>query len=288
MAEGTVLLRRRALGDLVLLGAVTAAVGGPVTVCTEPRYLGLAARLSGVDRVLPWAERRSARGRVVDLQGLRWPRRHRIRKRSVRRRLGLWLGRPYLRPSVPDLYAEACGVVAAPPPWLELPLRPRDALALVAGASSPLKRWSARGLAEVGARWAGPVVVLGGPGEEALVGEVAGAVPGALTLVEEGFERTVDALGRTSVAVGGDSGLLHLAAACGAATVALFGPTHPADGFTPWGGVALQRELACRPCALHRVSRCRQRHHGCMAHSVDAVWAAVQAAAEGTPCAGSS
>ena len=92
----------------------------------------------------------------------------------------------------------------------------------------------------------------------------------------ETFE-TLDALGRCSVVVGGDTGLVHLAAACGARPVVVFGPTHPRDGYFAYaGGSAVQLELACRPCTRHRATRCRTGHHGCVdvdvRSVVEAVW----------------
>jgi len=124
------------------------------------------------------------------------------------------------------------------------------------------------------------VHVLGGPGEEALVAEVAAAVPGSVATCEAGFERTLDVLAGCAVAVAGDTGLMHLAGACGVAVVALFGPTHPDDGFFVYPrGSVVERDLPCRPCTLHRIEACPKGHHGCMDISVDEVWKAVRACA---------
>lgn len=260
-----VLLRRSALGDVVLLGAVTGALHG-VTVVTDRRYLSLAERLRGVRDVRPWPE--VPQGEVIDLQGSvrSWrlaPGARRIRKRSLRRRVRLWTGLELPRPSVPALYGEACGVQPVPPPWFDLPRVPRDALALIPGAAWGPKRPKIALLEEAGRAWRGPVVVLGGPGEEEGVRALAVQVPGAEALVERGFARTLDALARTRVAVCGDTGLMHLAGACGAKVVAWFGPTHPSDGFFVYEGEALGLDLPCRPCALHRVSGCRRGDRAC-------------------------
>jgi ADP-heptose:LPS heptosyltransferase len=51
-------------------------------------------------------------------------------------------------------------------------------------------------------------------------------------------------------AIGNDSGLSHLAAACGTKTISIFGPTDPAAS-APWGpdSIALRPQgLRCRPC----------------------------------------
>ena len=282
MSSGTVLVRRRALGDVVLLGAITGQVAGPVTVVTEARYAAVAARLPGVERVVAWHERGAVSGQVVDLDRslrsvARFPFARRIRKHTLARRLRLWnVGSG--RPAVTELYAEAAHARAVPPPWIALPSTGRAALTVLPGASTPLKRAPAWLLIAVARRWEGPVWVLGGPGEETLVASIVRAVPGAQGVAERGFARTWDVLAATAVAVGGDSGLLHLAAACGCPTVALAGPTHPDDGFL--GGprqTVIQRPLGCRPCTLHRGTRCRFGDRRCLDLDPENLWRAVQA-----------
>lgn len=275
--SGTVLVRRRALGDVVLLGAITAAVEPPVTVVTDPPYVALAARLRGVTRAVAFGDDVGP-GRVVDLQrdirtlrAFPWARK--VRKHSAARWLRLQ-GFGSGRPTVPELYARAAGVAPSPPPWFDVPDGPRDGLALIPGASCAPKAWDAERFVAVGRAWPGPVWVLGGPGEEALVERVRRGILGARGVCERGFDATLAALARCGVAVGGDTGLLHLAAACGARPVALFGPTHPDDGFFPYDGVVLQLELPCRPCARHRVDACAVGHRGCMDQAVDDVMVA--------------
>lgn len=67
-------------------------------------------------------------------------------------------------------------------------------------------------------------------------------------------------------AVTHDSGLMHLAAACGARVVALFGSTSPALGFAPAGAghVVLCRDERCQPCTLHGRAECPRGHFDCM------------------------
>ncbi|MEZ4321045.1 MAG: glycosyltransferase family 9 protein [Myxococcota bacterium] len=278
-----VLIRPGRLGDVVLLGAVTGSL--PCVVATEDRYAPLAARLKGVERVIPLASVRDEPGLLVDLQGslrTRWlcrGRAHRtIHKRGLRRRLWLRTGWPDPpRPDVPHVYAEAAGVPVAPLPWIEVPDRPRTALGIAPGAAFAPKRWRPDHFSALGRQWDGPVTVFGGPGEEGLVRFVSAGIPGSRRVIEAGFTETIDALASVAVMVAGDTGLMHLAGATGARVVALFGPTHPSDGFFVYPGTALGRTLPCRPCALHRVDRCRVGHHGCMAHPVDDVLAAVRA-----------
>ena len=72
------------------------------------------------------------------------------------------------------------------------------------------------------------------------------------------------ALACADVAVSNDSGLLHVAAAVGAPSIGIFGPTSPWH-WAPLNPLAatLQAkiDLSCRPC--HKPV-CRLRHHRCM------------------------
>ena len=60
-------------------------------------------------------------------------------------------------------------------------------------------------------------------------------------------------LQRSSILIGNDSGIAHLAAACGTPTVALFGPQDPRR-FRPWSdrSIALHHPVPCFPCAQVR------------------------------------
>lgn len=265
----TVLVRFGQLGDVVLLGSVTAALGDAVIVC-EPRWFPVARRLRGVVDVVAPEQARGLAGRWVDLQGSArsaWLCRGRgavrIRKHSVARRLWMHTGWPDPpRPSVPELYGRAVGVRPVGPPWIQLSSDVRELLVLLPGASAPLKRWG--GFHALASAWNGPIAVLGGPGEHELCEAVAWGVRGAEVVCGAGFDRVFELLARARVAVGNDSGLLHLASACGVPTVAVFGPTHPNDGFARHFSEIVQRDLTCRPCTLHRVDRCRRGDHGCM------------------------
>jgi heptosyltransferase-2 len=122
------------------------------------------------------------------------------------------------------------------------------------------------------------VVVLGGPGEKALVDEIAAAIPGAVAVADAPFDDVLRAIGRARVAVAGDTGLLHLCGAAGVPLVGLFGPTTSADGFWCHDGTVLETTLPCRPCSRHGREACPMRDHLCMqALGVDAVLSAARA-----------
>lgn len=90
-----------------------------------------------------------------------------------------------------------------------------------------------RALAAPGTRPA----IFAGPGakERALAAPVLAALPGAVDLAGTlSLPEAAACLARCEIFVGNDSGLMHLAAAAGAPTLGLFGPT-PADEYAPSG-----------------------------------------------------
>ena len=290
MSAPTLVIRFSSLGDLVLAGAVTGGLA-PVHLLTRAAFAEIARCLPGVERVLIWEEDPDLSGyaRVVDLH--RSPRSRAITLRirgavsavkrwDLRRRLrvAFKVGAP--PPTVIARYAEAAGVAVAPLPWINLPTpRDRTALALAPGAAHATKRWSAESFAALGARWEGPVMVLGGPEDGALTRAVAERIGvRAVAIAERGFQRTLAALSESRALVAGDTGLLHLAGAAGVPVVGLFGPTTSLDGFWCWGarGEAVELPLSCRPCSLHGGPRCPIGDHACLASlTVDAVFAAL-------------
>ena len=81
------------------------------------------------------------------------------------------------------------------------------------------------------------VAVFAAAGERALARPVLDAVPaGRLIDLVGAVELTTAAaaLGRCDLYVGNDSGLMHIAAAAGAPTLGLFGPSRP-ENYAPWG-----------------------------------------------------
>ncbi len=74
------------------------------------------------------------------------------------------------------------------------------------------------------------------------------------------------ALSKVSVVVTNDNGLMHLAVASGTHVVALFGPTVPEFGFSPWGDqhTIIAKDIYCRPCSIHGTGSCPEKHFRCM------------------------
>jgi lipopolysaccharide heptosyltransferase I len=109
-------------------------------------------------------------------------------------------------------------------------LKPRDRVVVLnPGAGRPEKRWPPRRFGEVARYLAdediGHVVVVWGPGEEAIALAIAGGRKGALMAPATDLHALIALLRRASVVVSADSGPLHVAAALGVPCVGLFGPT---------------------------------------------------------------
>lgn len=67
------------------------------------------------------------------------------------------------------------------------------------------------------------------------------------------------------LALTNDSGLMHLANAVGARTIAIFGPTNPRLGFSPSlpGSMVVCDDVACSPCSVHGQKKCYQPRKYC-------------------------
>ena len=156
--------------------------------------------------------------------------------------LDRWL--PYLRDQIEIVrYLEVVGLVGAAPVGLQprlavtaedraealaaLPPDDRPLVAIHPGATDPRRHWPAAHFAAVadalaadGAR----VVLIGDAGERALTATVAGrmAAPPTDLAGQLGLGGLLGLLARCDLALGNDSGPLHLAAAVGTATVGVY------------------------------------------------------------------
>ena len=286
----TLVIRFSSLGDIVLSGAVTANLG-PVEFLTLSRYVDLAARLPGVTRVHAWEETGRAItkdfDRIVDLHASprsRWAtafRRakvSRVKRYDLRRRArtSFKIEPP---PPVIDRYAEAAGVTPATRPWMRTEGGP--ALLMVPFTAHRTKAWPAERYVMLGQRWKGPILALGSLSEREGLEAICSSIgPRARVISENGFDATLSAIQSGRIAVGGDTGLIHLAAASGVPTVGLFGPTSSRDGFWSYDGLALEADLPCRPCSRHGGTHCPIGDHHCMdSIDVDKVWNAIEALA---------
>lgn len=106
------------------------------------------------------------------------------------------------------------------------------------------------------------VAIVGGPTDtkraeqmKERIGDRCQALAGDLSLYECGCLFS----GCTSLALGNDTGLSHLARACGVKTGILYGPTTSHFGFYPYGEPpfrVFEERLICRPCHAHGGNIC--------------------------------
>ena len=124
-------------------------------------------------------------------------------------------------------------------------VKPRPYVLLAPGGSSqPDRRWPAENFAALAGRLSEnyDVVVVGEPEESALARTIQRGARHVRDLTGRADFAQVAALGaRASLAVGNDSGAIHLVAAAGAPTIALFSPASDADISGPRGYVAILR-----------------------------------------------
>jgi lipopolysaccharide heptosyltransferase I len=129
------------------------------------------------------------------------------------------------------------------------------------GAAWPNKRWPAERFGAVAALLADRhglrSVVLWGPGEQALADAVIAAASGAAVRAPETSLGDLLALtARATLVISGDTGPLHIAAACATPIVGLYGPTWP-ERNGPWAKDDEVRSQAER-CECHHKRQCRR------------------------------
>jgi len=295
--------RLSALGDVVLSIPVADALretypGAHIAFLSRDPYGRILRSARSVDRVLLWSGGQlpeeavgeewdlvvdlSATGRSRRLlRGVRRKRLLRARKETLRRFAFVHLralggGRVSISPAIDRMFS------ALAPLGIEREGRvPRLAIGdavrdpkriLVApGGGRAAKRWpverfreTVRILVEKGHS----VLLLGSEEERELLQETAkGASPGRVEIAA-GLDPALlpERVARCAAALTNDSGLLHVAEACGIPVVALFGPTHPRLGFAPLrpDSAAIHTGIECSPCDLHGPERCPRLHHRCL------------------------
>ncbi|NMB75877.1 MAG: lipopolysaccharide heptosyltransferase II [Myxococcales bacterium] len=148
----------------------------------------------------------------------------------------------------------------------ELP--PGPWVALCIGSVWATKRWPAvyfASLAALLSRSGYHALLLGGPGERDIESEIRRAATVEIFSDVGGTLSDAAALlSGCAAAVGGDSGLAHMARALGIPTVVLFGPTDARAHLFDRRSRPLTAQVKCRPCSRHGPQRCPKGHHDCM------------------------
>lgn len=255
------------IGDVVLSTGAADAIfrrhpGARFTVVGSPLTVPLFRGRNDVE-ALPLRKRKWA-GHWFDLwgrlRGRRWAHIYDFRFAGITP----FLHGPRSRPARPDhpvrhKVAEAASILGlqddppAPVLWPDaeaeaaLPEAARDGaqiLALGPGASRIGKTWPADRFAALAAGLTAPggpldgasVAVIGGPMDRPAAEVIGAALPTGrlIDLTSSDLPVTAALLKRSRLFVGNDSGMTHLAAAAGAPTLALFGPTDERR-YAPWG-----------------------------------------------------
>ncbi|MFZ5442365.1 MAG: glycosyltransferase family 9 protein [Myxococcota bacterium] len=301
--KSILLIRYSALGDVVLATSLLEPLrekypGVRIEWVVDAAYAGL---LEGVvDAVIPFSRKdgasraaalRAVKGRfdlAIDLQNKLWslrvaraaaPRRLRFVRRTPMQALGSLFGHDVVLDGEPttQLYARAAGLERAAPVRLSVPdaararaaqlMAPGRWIAVAPGAAWETKRWPAERFGEVAAALRAEgfqVALLGGPMDGPLLDAVRSRCVVDADLTAEALPVLAAALEKTSLVVGNDSGLVHVALAVGSRPLALFGPT----SVNRWGpsapGRALSLGLSCAPCSNHGSRACPKGHHDCL------------------------
>ena len=144
-------------------------------------------------------------------------------------------------------------------------------VALAPGSAWPTKRWPPEKFSDVANRAIAAgrkVVLIGGWEDRALCEQIAAQTiqPSAIMAGSLTVRGSAALLSRCAVLVSNDSAAAHLGTAVGISTVAVFGPTVPAFGFTPYGEghTVVEEEISCRPCGAHGGTSCPKDHFRCM------------------------
>ncbi|MBI4678477.1 MAG: hypothetical protein HY748_12935 [Elusimicrobia bacterium] len=149
------------------------------------------------------------------------------------------------------------------------------------GSTWPTKRWFEARFRDLCKRLVADglkVVLVGGRSDRELCARLASG-SGASDLSGGTLAELKGLMGRLSLFVTNDSGPMHVAAASGVPTLAIFGPTTRELGFFPYGPGhrVMEADLACRPCALHGGRSCPEGHFLCMGLiTTDAVYQAAK------------
>ncbi len=196
---------------------------------------------------------------------------------------------PRLEPPVKERYLECLAVLGIPVKERRTSLHvagaarlPEDWLrefgdapliGVAPGAAHATKRWlperfaaAADSLAE---KISGRVILLGTPSDDGPVREVLEYLktPAQNFVGRTSLKEFMLLIRRCAVLLTNDSGAMHVAAAQGVPTAAVFGPTVRDFGFFPEEDCAEAveiGELYCRPCSLHGTERCPEGHFRCM------------------------
>ncbi|OCL25587.1 lipopolysaccharide heptosyltransferase II [Orenia metallireducens] len=136
------------------------------------------------------------------------------------------------------------------------------------GGSWPTKQWTKDGFAQLGDRlqeeFKAKVIFFGGPGDVERVNEIV-KMMNTTPIIATGkttLKELAALAARCDLFISGDTGPVHVAAAVGTPTIALFGPSDE-QKYRPYGQnhQVIENGIDCRPCGHHH---CPLEHHKCL------------------------
>jgi heptosyltransferase-3 len=135
-------------------------------------------------------------------------------------------------------------------------LKDRPYVVIHPGSIMSTKRWEPKRFADVARELATrglTIVVTAGPGEEAFAGQVAREIDRSVILLGLTIPELAELLRGARLYIGNDSGPMHLAAAVGTPTVAVWGSSD-SRRWRPWSvdHRVVQNPFECNPCPGYR------------------------------------
>jgi heptosyltransferase-3 len=135
-------------------------------------------------------------------------------------------------------------------------LKGRSYVVIHPGSIMSTKRWEPKRFAQVARDLAArgwTIVVTAGPGEEAFAGQVAREIDRSVILLGLTIPELAELLRGARLYLGNDSGPMHLAAAVGTPTVAVWGSSD-SRRWSPWSVEhrVVQNPFECNPCPGYR------------------------------------
>ena len=135
-------------------------------------------------------------------------------------------------------------------------LKDRRYVVLHPGSIMSTKRWEPRRFAEAARTLAErgfTIVVTSGPGEELFASQVAQEIEGTVILLGLTIPQLAELIRGAHLYIGNDSGPMHLAAAVGTPTIAVWGSSD-SRRWRPWSVAhrVVQNPFECNPCPGYR------------------------------------
>jgi ADP-heptose:LPS heptosyltransferase len=173
------------------------------------------------------------------------------------------VGRPSSETSIPEIPLKLEALAWCEDYWHEHFLSGKQVIALAPGSGARQKNWPVSSFRAVADWWRqrprAAVMVLLGPVEEEK-GDYTALCRGAVRVCDLNLGQLAALLARSDLYLGNDSGVSHLAAAVGVASLVLFGPSS-IDQWAPRGKnvTVVTQNVECAPCATPVMKSCPHR-----------------------------